>query len=631
MLLVDKLNDAQQFFLDINDGVQLEDYEVFKAELFHHAKKLDKNLEFNFKEFALKFENQWLNFFDKFYDENSIKEEYLVLFIKYCFRMMWIEENYNSDRDESEDIEWIDTKHLNKLSSILDYIINIDFKKEEVTILNNESKIRGQRYGQHWNLDTNNYNEMIKKLLENIAITKYREEINKDVIVWCYISNISKYKSDELKKVLYKYLRIIKKILNNNREVNERAYFDFYINDIKNGIEYSRYSVRDIPKYYHKYNKYEESYITNGYDENTFLYDIINLNSRIKGIISNESDILYILETSNVYSNNEEFNKVIKKEYNKLKSSDKNLIEKYENLPFINGLVENLRSKDSNLEDIFVLDKKYKDGFYEEIEGFKANSIDECYNNRQNYVYKEIIKFGIEKKINWSNHTYKCIMINWNNYSDKEVFDEGLEVSLLPHTWCDLFTSEKGIEYKDKIEFNDFIYLIDGYIDGENNLTKPGITTVDTKKGFSANKKNRKDVNDPREVKIGDIGKFIDSFECIQCDKEGHPKNKIPDCLKGSEGWVKETLRKEKRKIYFGISKDEKFYKRDGIKINNKKIKERLEKLLIDILKIKYREGIEYKEKKYEKIEDLICEYNQELCSDELYGYSFFIKLKDLK
>ena len=38
LVLVEKVSEAEQFYLDINDGLDLKEYEIFKAELYHHAK-----------------------------------------------------------------------------------------------------------------------------------------------------------------------------------------------------------------------------------------------------------------------------------------------------------------------------------------------------------------------------------------------------------------------------------------------------------------------------------------------------------------------------------------------------------------------------------------------------------------
>ncbi len=201
IITIDKISDAEQFFLDINDGLDLKSHEIYKAELYNHIKKFE-----GFKEFALKMENEWLEIFHK-----NIKtkepEKNLVYFLQYCFRMMWIEDNGCDDEFKPSNIKFIEYSHIERIEKIIDGIKGViensrESSDEEKGLIFNP---KNDRYsGTHWNLTYNNYANMLKIFLENIEDI---EEINKDVVIWCYISA----SPDSNVDILNKHLRLIKK------------------------------------------------------------------------------------------------------------------------------------------------------------------------------------------------------------------------------------------------------------------------------------------------------------------------------------------------------------------------------------------------------------------------------------
>ena len=224
IIFVDEVDEAEQFFMDINDGLDLKDYEIYKSELYHHARGL-LNIT-DFKDFALKMENEWLEFFlnnksDKSNEEEI--EEILVYFLKYCFRMMWIEEERENSNYKENNVYWIEEKHLLKIKNVIDSLL-IYFEKEKeketsnsILTCINYSTIGYPYFGEHWNITDNNYIEMLKKFINNLNKT---EETKKDVVIWCFLSNLDEAIQNGKVAELYEYLRFVKKVLNNNRGCN---------------------------------------------------------------------------------------------------------------------------------------------------------------------------------------------------------------------------------------------------------------------------------------------------------------------------------------------------------------------------------------------------------------------------
>ena len=91
MKVVDKVSGAEQFFMDINGGVALQKYEIYKAILCNKLSKLGK------EEVVRKIDNEWLDFFYKYRkklcnnnDEQNDEEELVELrFIEHVIRFVY--------------------------------------------------------------------------------------------------------------------------------------------------------------------------------------------------------------------------------------------------------------------------------------------------------------------------------------------------------------------------------------------------------------------------------------------------------------------------------------------------------------------------------------------------------------
>lgn len=531
MVLVNEISDAEQFFLDINDGLDLKSYEIYKAELYHHAAEVLKE---SFKEFALKMENEWLNFFLQYrYQESKwvngaykdvviCEEEMLVFFLQYCFRMMWIEEKGSDNEFKSVNVSWLKKEHLKRAEQIIDAVINVtkDASVSNISCINysyNKSK------GQHWNINDKNYIVMLKVFLENVYNT---EETNKDVIIWCYISKLPFI--DQNKNSLYKYFRFVKKLLNNNRKVCNNAEIKFVDWDVHSKkIVYARYYVQGVPQYYTVCEKEK-------CDENTlfFLNTIIVLNKAFT-LSGNENFVgVYLLECKN-----DSLKSILKKEQQKQNSQQKENIKKYENLAFTNGLVDNFLT--------YTDGTCYLNGFCDDV-FYDTISNEKFVNN--GYQYKDILLFLFKNKIDISNTIFSGIDISWNNYCGTKHRSKG---SLVLHTWCDFFTSENGILINEDSS-NDFLNWLIGLPDGwisDKKIIQPEDSYVDNTTGFASYS---------RTHSVWDMSNFIANFRWV-CKGEqgkyiidGKEEESLPEYLKkyNRDNWITDRL-SNTEKVFF--------------------------------------------------------------------------------
>ena len=484
LLFIKEVSDSEQFFMDVNDGLDLKEYEIYKAELYHHAKRI---LGEEFKEFALKMENEWLEFFLKYKEERVYEEEVLVQFLKYCFRMMWIEDSKDIKGYRENDISWIEESHLRKIENIFDGIIEYFDKNAKecgsdlscvnyyhINKMREEIKIEEQGkhwMGEHWNIIDNNYVEVLKIFIRYLG----NKETNKDAMIWCFLSNISCYliNMQNISK-LYDYMRFIKKILNNNRNENSIAKINYFRgNPLYNVLYFALYYVKDIPDYYIRAMQdinsyYLEERSNNGDHDSNYLQTVIICNRDIDITVDTDYVIKFLKKC-----HNENLERILKKQILKNNSKDRTVIEEYENLPFINGLVDGFVQYDDN--------ECYLKEWTNEYSPKQLSDI--CTGNDYSQ-YRSILNFITQNNINYENYILKGIEIRWRNYNGTEY---GVKRDILVHTWCDFFTNDYELIFEnEQIEENNYLLdLPDGWWDGKK-LYQPRITDVNNKNGFAA-------------------------------------------------------------------------------------------------------------------------------------------------
>lgn len=534
MVLVEKSSDAEQFFFDLNDGLDLNSYEIFKAELYDHIRKLDEE---TFKRFALKAENEWLNYFMQI---DSNEETKLICFWQYCFRMMWIESHGSAEGFDAQKIDWLGLDEIERLEKIIDKISDPDSHCTNLTssvlarskttlIFQNSYRWEGSIYtGEHWDLTDSNYHSMLCTFIQNIYKT---DEINKDILMWCYLSNLPHCADDTLAE----YLRFVKKLLNQKRAEHKYGSINFISRGISSKqLSYTRYYVLGIPLYYiyegssrFKYHAGSNNFTNT---PNPFFYPILLLNKDF--ISGNNPDFL------EVYSENccdPDLTKILEKEQKKQASKDKEMIEKLENLPFINGLVDNFVSYKEN--DCSLAQPE---DFYNAIFNI-AKSFENI--NRSDYCYKNILKFIETWKIDLQSTLISDIYIQWINYC-KTIC--GKKCAVIPHTWCDLFTSENGICFTQEPLCLNLGHLPDGWIENDREIWQP--KDADNKSGFES-------YHEKHCVWNLD---FIKNFSYIQKSDQnsyvidGIIQDHLPEYLKSYNGnnWIDKII-SEYGKVYF--------------------------------------------------------------------------------
>ncbi len=262
-------SEIEQFFMDLNSGVKLKKYELYKAKLVHHITTITNSLkaENSPKEELIawpqKLDNEWLNAFRVFADFAHPAEEYEIAFIQYCFSMLTGDKNieciYNDPSINFSEV-------LKECFSIMEAISKLDFslvskrpvKPEMVEFAWGDNSKYSDPYeyskiynyynkdkrGAYWNLsfEDNEYHlyYIIKKILLNDKTSK---ELSDDAVIWAYIISL-KWQID----YQIEFVRIIKILLNHIVSINSEAWYECQYKG--QYLYYSKYNVDYIPQYY---------------------------------------------------------------------------------------------------------------------------------------------------------------------------------------------------------------------------------------------------------------------------------------------------------------------------------------------------------------------------------------------
>ncbi|WP_342424865.1 DUF262 domain-containing protein [Paenibacillus sp. FSL E2-0178] len=601
---VDKLEDAEQFFLDINDGLDLKSYEIFKAELYHHAGILLG--EDTFKTFALKMENKWLEFFTAYkHLENKTddgisktvvvhcEEEMLIFFMQYCLRMMWIEEKHSDNAYKSTDVRWLKQEHFQRLEAILDAMMReMENVYPDYLSCIRYSLTQYNKYpsdyckGQHWNIGDTNYLAMLNIFFHNNYKT---DETKKDVVIWCYLSNLPfvEERQDLNKKNLYEYLRTVKKILNNNRESCRAARALWCGDGIKDKqIVYARYYVQGIPQYYTGCTNEQCNEVL------CFLNDIVVLNKRFEASVSTWLSNNDIQKCKSDLCKN-----VVMKEFAKQYSPDKETIEQYENLSFINGLADNFLTYDG---ETCYLKEFCTAAFHTEISTI-------CLDNKP-HQYIDILKFIFINRINIGKISFTDIAVSWQNYQgDRGATHRCYGAILLPHAWCDFFTSEMGMPISENALEYPLHSLPDGWISANRRIVQPKDTDVYGMRGFAAHAETHA---------VWDIRDFLANYDWILSDTDGK--------------FIVNGVQTDSLPVYLNDYNGENFIF-DNLS-HNIKIYFSAEQHLNNVLLYRFKAFNESSEKeRINNFDAYLKEKEGYISIRNMYGSRFFIKLNEMK
>lgn len=263
MVSIGSQNEIEQFFMDLNSGVKLKDYELYKAKLTHRVGqlKLENDDELNQESLEMwphKMDNDWLDFFDIFADYEHPAEEYEAEFVKYCINM--ISTDYGKDATSIK-IESITADIIKQVYDIMQMVTKLNFKfiKKNDDIYGVlyfswgerdseiEKKYNYYRRGAFWNLAFEEYDRVLYYVIKTVLLNKdKRKELKNDVLLWCFITTL-----DWQIDLQNEYLRLIKIILNHNVVENTDAWYECQ----KKGqyLYYCKYIIYGIPQYYGKH------------------------------------------------------------------------------------------------------------------------------------------------------------------------------------------------------------------------------------------------------------------------------------------------------------------------------------------------------------------------------------------
>ncbi len=219
-----ELSTAEQFFIDINSGIPIVPYEIFKCLL---NDKADRCLKDKYKKnWFSNIDNEWLDIFYKFQNvklsnEESKEELMEMRFIEFCCRMIYWEKciynaklgkhalelksfsNTNDTNDINDAIRFInvlDDKDFNRISKILDALNNLQFQvdsqNKDIAKLIGDSFYAGTQGNikigtLYFNITDEDNKKYIKQFLLNLCDDKLKEDRAKDLIMWAILNELT--------------------------------------------------------------------------------------------------------------------------------------------------------------------------------------------------------------------------------------------------------------------------------------------------------------------------------------------------------------------------------------------------------------------------------------------------------
>lgn len=185
---VDNVSGAEQFFMDINGGVALKKYEIYKAMLCNQLLKLER------EDVVKKLENEWLDFFYKYrkeylevddieFNESDEEEALEIRFIEYVIRFVYRMKHFGLQYTDiwmqgadSGKYSQKDDKHYKPTEN---FVVNSNNENKELLSFD-EIESKGEMVGKlgYINNLSNNDVEIVVNIMESITSTKISCEDN---------------------------------------------------------------------------------------------------------------------------------------------------------------------------------------------------------------------------------------------------------------------------------------------------------------------------------------------------------------------------------------------------------------------------------------------------------------------
>lgn len=261
-----ELSTAEQFFTEINDGVQLVPYEIFKCKINARLEKqitCDKESNESFyKQWVSDMDNKWLDYFynlndTKIENEEAVEELMEMRVIEFCSRMIYWEKYLNEKLEHKSEkhplklksfeksgnelgdmdvfINELNIEDFKRISEIMNRLVQFEKNSEGVSCIEKDCGNDGETGFSHYNPDKYNdkdgKNYLINKFLYSLKCDNLDYH---DVIIWGVLNG---YDST-----------IIKDLMNcwDNKKINKNSFAVLYPNFI--GVWYHICLL--IPSYY---------------------------------------------------------------------------------------------------------------------------------------------------------------------------------------------------------------------------------------------------------------------------------------------------------------------------------------------------------------------------------------------
>lgn len=250
-----KLSTAEQFFVEINDGVQLVPYEIFKCKINARFKKLitcDKELNENcngcdiqdcpsidkslYEKWISSIDNEWLDYFYRLNEtlltnEAASEELMEIRFIEFCCRMIYWEKyldnksckhplelkSFEKTGNEMGNmdifIEMLTINDFERINEIMSRLILFKKNLNAVSCIEKDCGNDGVRGFSHYNPDKYDKDYLIERFLDSLKDDKIDYH---DVVIWGILNGY--------------HAGIIKDLMNywNNKKVNRNSFAVLY-------------------------------------------------------------------------------------------------------------------------------------------------------------------------------------------------------------------------------------------------------------------------------------------------------------------------------------------------------------------------------------------------------------------
>ena len=240
---VESQSDVEQFYMDLNSGLKLKDYELYKSKLLSRVNKMNRPYK---KDFISKFDNEWLEMFAVFADDKCPAEKVLVDFIKYCFNMMFIRTHGYADDNITEVTEQMKKVFEEEydILGLTDGVFNTKIKTIYGMLcgMKNPKKVKSDKKA-FCDLDED-IDVCINNIWESNLKFGFTSSPSFDrVRLWAYLKSYSLPD-----KARCYYLRAITVLLNNNIFTDRSAY-QYIDNDGIAHVAYRRFKAYAYSKY----------------------------------------------------------------------------------------------------------------------------------------------------------------------------------------------------------------------------------------------------------------------------------------------------------------------------------------------------------------------------------------------